>query len=150
MIIRPISFKDACSYIATYHRHHKPPQGWKFGVSARDDDGIIHGVAMIGRPVSRMIDQDNTLEVIRLCTDGSKNACSMLYGSCRRIAKEMGYARIITYILASESGTSLKASGWVMTGETSGGSWSRPSRGRTDDHPLEKKQRWEGWANVED
>lgn len=138
----PITYKEACEYIASNHRHHKPPQGWKFGIAAYRDESIC-GVVCVGRPVARMLDDGLTAEVTRLCTDGSKNVCSFLYGRARRIALEMGYKRVITYILAEESGTSLKAAGWKYVRQAGGGSWSRPSRGRSDKAPLQEKQLWE-------
>ena len=138
----PISLKDACSYINQNHRHHKAPQGWKFGISAVKN-GVVVGVVIVGRPVSRMLDDGLTAEVTRLCTDGTRNACSFLYSAARRAALAMGYKRIITYILASESGASLKAAGWSFVRRAGGGSWSRPSRKREDNAPLEEKQLWE-------
>jgi hypothetical protein len=102
-------------------------------------DGKIVGVAIVGRPVSRGRDDGMTAEVTRLCTDGTPNACSFLYGVCARAAFALGFKRIGTYILASENGTSLRASGWRLIGETAGGSWSTPSRPRVDTHPLQKK-----------
>jgi hypothetical protein len=136
--IVPIFQKAAFAFIESYHRHHKKPVGSVFQIAV--GDGIkINGVAIVGRPVARMLDNKFTLEVTRLCTDGTPNACSMLYAACWRIAKEMGYERLITYILNTEPGTSLKASGWTLIGERGGGSWSVPSRPRTDKHPLQKK-----------
>jgi hypothetical protein len=90
-----------------------------------------------------MIDQKFTLEVTRLATDGCPNACSHLYAAVAKAAKAMGFKKVITYILESETGTSLKAVGWVPVAKTAGGSWSRGSRPRTDKHPLEPKVRWE-------
>lgn len=98
---------------------------------------------MVGRPVSRMLDDGYTAEVIRLATNGAKNACSFLYGAARRAALAMGYRRIITYILESETGKSLVAAGWKFVRLAGGGSWSRPSRKRTDQAPLVTKQLWE-------
>lgn len=102
----------------------------------------IVGVAICGRPTARLVDASQILEVTRLCTDGTKNACSLLYALAARIARELGYAKIQTYILASEPGTSLRAAGWHLEAETSGGSWDRPSRRRSDPNPTVKKQRW--------
>ncbi len=96
-----------------------------------------------GRPVARRLDDHETLEVTRLATDDTRNACSMLYGAARRIAKEMGYRRIVTYIQANEPGTSLKASGWRCAAEVDGCSWDRPARPRTDKHPITARRRWE-------
>ena len=143
LIIRPISLKAANAFVGSLHRHHGPVQGHKFSLSAIDEDGQVRGVAIVGRPVARKLDDGLTLEVTRLCTDGTKNACSMLYAAARRAARELGYQRILTYILAGESGKSLTASGWFKTAESPGGSWSVPSRPREDKHPLGPKQRWE-------
>ena len=120
LTIKPISLKNANEYVITHHRHHDKVQGHKFSLSVWDGDRLC-GVAIVGHPQSRMIDNDNILEVLRLCTDGTYNACSILYARCARIGKEMGYQKIITYILESELGTSLKASGWVCEEEKCGG-----------------------------
>ena len=98
---------------------------------------------MVGRPVARHSDDGWTLEVTRLATDGAPNACSSLYGAAWRVCREMGYSRCITYILADEPGTSLKASGWKCLGERGGGSWSCKSRPRVDKHPLQRKLMFE-------
>lgn len=139
----PMTIGAAKIYISEHHRHHNPPPGGLFAVGVKAGGAIV-GVAIVGRPVARMLDDGSTCEVTRLCTDGTPNACSMLYGACRRAAKALGYTRIITYILASEPGTSLRAAGWVASSiESKGGSWDRPSRKRTDAHPTEPKQRYE-------
>lgn len=137
-IIKPINFKDACAFVKMYHRHHKPPQGYKFGICSFFGSKMV-GVAMCGRPVARRLDDGETLEITRLCTDGTKNACSHLYAACARIAKEMGYKEIITYTLDSESGVSLKAAGWKVYGVAGGKSWNVPSRPRTDKAPAQLK-----------
>lgn len=139
--LKPITFKEASAFITVEHRHHKPPQGHKFSIGV-EDAGRLVGVAVVGRPVARMADDGYTAEVTRLCTDGTPNACSALYGAAARAAKAIGYRKIITYILASESGASLRASGWTMDRHSAGGSWSRDDRQRTDKHPLEAKTRW--------
>ena len=126
--ISPISLKDSNDYVEENHRHHRKTQGHKFSIGVYEGE-ILHGVAIVGRPLSRFLDDGNTLEVLRLCTDGTYNACSILYGRSARIAKEMGYVKIITYILEEESGTSLKASGWTCEEENvGGGSWDNCSR----------------------
>lgn len=139
--IVPIRQKDAKEYIKNTHRHHKPPVGSVFQVAIRKGD-YIRGVAMCGRPVSRALDNGLTIEVNRVATDGVPNGCSKLYGACARIARELGYKKIITYILGSESGTSLKASGWINEGPAGGGRWKYKDQIRNNDHPLEVKQRW--------
>lgn len=137
----PLTFKQANDYVRDKHRHHKPVVGCKFVVGARKDAELV-GVAIVGRPVARKIDHTKVLEVNRLCADGSKNVCSFLYSRCARIAAELGYEKIITYILATETGVSLAASGWVLEGETPGLSWNVPSRPREDNHPIVKKFRY--------
>lgn len=150
--IRPISLKEANRFIVEKHRHHDKVQGHKFSEAAYMDGELV-GVAVVGRPVSRHLDDGLSLEITRLCTDGTKNVCSALYGRCARIAKDMGYKRILTYILASEEGTSLKASGWTCDlAEAGGGDWSCASRpretiqatlfGEVQKYPTERKQRW--------
>ena len=149
----PISLKTANGFVEEFHRHHSKVQGHKFSIGATNEGKIV-GVCIVGRPVSRYLDDGNTLEVTRLCTDGTYNACSILYSRAARIAKDMGYTKIITYILQSETGASLKASGWICEGETGGGNWSVPSRPRElmpsqmslfpqkEKYPIEKKVRW--------
>src|SRR4051794_3010490 len=102
---------------------HPPPRGHKFSVAVEEGVEVV-GVAICGRPVSRCLDDGLTLEVLRVCTTDTPNACSALYGAARRVAKEMGYQRIVTYTLASEAGTSLKASGWKQVADVAGRSWS--------------------------
>lgn len=101
------------------------------------------GCAVCGRPVSKVLDDGLTCEINRLCTDGTKNACSMLYGACCRVAKAMGYKRIITYILASEPGTSLKASNFTCEGVAGGVKWTgKRYEGKEQTAPCEMKTRW--------
>ena len=138
MAICPVDLAEANAFVRALHRHHGNVVGHKFSIGAVLAGKIV-GVAIIGRPVARMRDDGATLEVTRLCTDGTKNACSFLYGAAARAAFALGYRRIGTYILASEPGTALKGAGWRQVGETAGGSWSRGSRPRIDTHPLEPK-----------
>lgn len=134
----PIGLDEANAFVTQHHRHHRPVVGHKFSLGAIVD-AVVVGVSIVGRPVSRHRDDGMTLEVTRLCTDGTRNACSFLYGASARAAFALGYRRIGTYILASEPGTSLTATGWRLIGERGGGSWSVPSRPRVDTHPLEPK-----------
>jgi hypothetical protein len=133
-----IDLDEANAFVVAHHRHHGPVVGHLFSLGVVSDGKVV-GVAIVGRPVSRGRDDGMTAEVTRLCTDGTPNACSFLYGACARAAFALGFKRIGTYILASENGTSLRASGWRLIGETAGGSWSTPSRPRVDTHPLQKK-----------
>ena len=112
----PITLAQAKAFIAAHHRHNKPPTGWKFGVGLHLDGALV-GVATAGRPVARHYDDGLTLEVNRTCTDGTRNANSMLYGAVWRAAKAMGYRRCITYTQADETGASLRAAGWVKVKE---------------------------------
>jgi hypothetical protein len=133
-----IELAEANAFVAAHHRHHIPVVGHLFSLGCALEDKIV-AVAIVGRPVSRMRDDGATVEVTRLCTDGTENACSFLYGAAARAAFALGYSRIGTYILASESGTSLKAAGWKLIGERGGGSWSRLSRPTVDKHPTQGK-----------
>ena len=138
LIAVPIDLAEANAFVAEHHRHHLPVVGHKFSIGTVLVDRIV-GIVIVGRPVARARDDGMTLEVTRLCTDGTKNACSFLYGAAARAAFALGYRRIGTYILASEPGTSLTSVGWRQIGEVTGRSWSCPSRPRVDKHPLQGK-----------
>ena len=150
--IIPLDLRSANAYVAEHHRHNRPTNGHKFSIGV-EKDGDLVGVCICGKPVARKLDDGMTLEVRRVCTNGTPNACSILYGAAARIAKEMGYRRIITYLLQSEPGTSLKASGWLCAGKAGGVSWDMPSRPREAEqitlfgaelkYSLEPKTRWE-------
>lgn len=140
--VRPLTLKEANTLVGLWHRHHRPVTGHRFSIGVFDGDGVPHGAVIVGRPVARAVDQTSVAEVTRLVTDGHRNACSMLYAAAARAASAMGFEWIQTYILASEPGTSLRASGWVLDGVTRGRSWSCASRPRVDAHPTEDKQRW--------
>lgn len=137
-----IGLDEANAFVARHHRHHGPVAGHKFSLGAALGDAIV-GVAILGRPVSRRRDDGVTLELTRLCTDGTRNACSFLYGAASRACFALGYRRLGTYILASESGASLRAAGWRLIATTPGRSWSVPSRPRVDTHPLGQRTLWE-------
>lgn len=138
--IRPISLVEANLYVAEHHRHHKPVVGHKFSVACYDDNRLC-GVAIVGRPVSRYLDDGLTLEVNRLCTDGTRNACSILYSTAWRAAKSLGYKRIFTYTLQSEGGVSLKAAGWDCDGTAGGKNWTGERYRQVELFP-EMKTRW--------
>lgn len=140
--IVPVDFAEANAFVAQYHRHHKPMPGCKFCIGVSDGEKIV-GVAMVGRPVARMLDDGWTLEVNRVATDGTKNSCSILYAAAWRAARAMGWKKLITYILDTEPGTSLSAAGWKCLGQAGGGTWARLSRPRVDKHPTQGKLRWE-------
>ena len=142
LVLIHVELWEANEFVKKLHRHHPPVVGHKFSLGAAKDGEIV-GVSIVGRPVSRMRDNGETLEITRLCTDGTKNACSFLYGASCRAAFALGYTKIGTYTLPDEGGVSLRAAGWKLIGERGGGSWSVPSRPRIDRHPLQTKWLWE-------
>lgn len=150
--VAPISLAEANAFVAQHHRHHAPVVGHKFSIcvaehlSAADEVGLrIAGVAIVGRPVARGNDDGWTLEVNRCCTDGTRNACSMLYGAAWRAARALGYRRLITYTLPEEGGASLRGAGWRLVGARGGGNWNTPARPRLDTDQLLRGQKllWE-------
>lgn len=148
----PVSFEEASLFVQLHHRHRLPPRGHKFSLGASDGSRIV-GVAIVGRPVSRVRDDGMTLEVTRLCVvpglppvidrrgkAHAPAACSFLWAAARRAALALGYERIGTYNLWTETGISLNAAGWRLLGETRGRSWSTPSRPRIDhEEPTDKR-----------
>lgn len=143
LTVIPCDLDEAKAFIARHHRHHVPPVSHKFSLAVADGAGEIRGVATVGRPVARGLDDGLTLEVTRVATDGCPNACSALYGASRRATFALGYRRLLTYTLDSEPGTSLLAAGWKIVGEVKGRSWDCPSRPRVDKYPTQGKLRWE-------
>ena len=141
-----MTLEEANEFVRANHRHHQPVVGHKYSIGVTDGEAV-RGVCIVGRPVSRHLDDGKTLEVNRCCTDGAKNACSMLYGAAWRAAKAMGYRRLITYTLPSEGGASLNASGWRCIGKRGGGNWNKPGRPRVDTDQLQQKLRWETTTN---
>jgi hypothetical protein len=137
----PCDLDEANAFVKQHHRHHGKARGHKFSLGAALGEKIV-GVAIVGRPVARALDDGATLEVLRVATDGTRNACSFLYGACRRATFALGYKRLVTYTLSEESGISLRAAAWKCLGLAGGGSWSRPSRPRVDKHPTQRKFAW--------
>lgn len=140
--LSPIYRDEANAWIRAVHRHHRPTLGYRIALAAMSGERLC-GVAVAGRPVARLLDDGRTLEVTRVATDGTRNACSFLYGAMRRASRALGYARTITYTLPSESGASLRAAGYRLVKVTRGGPWTRGNRLRIDDHPLDAKLLWE-------
>ena len=139
MIVCGVSLREANAFIETWHRHHRPVPGHRFSLAAIKN-GVVCGVSVVGRPVARRTCHETVVEVVRLATDGTNNACSKLYGASAREAKRRGFKSIQTFTLPREGGASLRAAGWDCVGETSGGSWgNRPNR-VTDNQ--EKKMKW--------
>lgn len=143
--IVPMSIKAANQWVAEKHRHNKPVPGSKFCLGVVDADNILRGVAIVGRPVARKVDDGCTLEVTRVVTDGWPNANSALYAAARRVAFEMGYTKVITYTLQSESGASLRGAGWKLIGETKMNQLGWLNReGRVEQGVYsESKRKWE-------
>jgi len=131
MRLVPVTFAQAKEFITDWHRHNRPPVGHKFSIGVATDDGLLVGVATVGRPVARSYDDGLTLEVNRTATDGTPNANSMLYGAAWRAAKALGYQRLITYTQADETGASLRAAGWrVIAQRSARKGWDAASRPR--------------------
>jgi hypothetical protein len=142
--ITPIDLRQANVFVGRLHRHHKKVPGAKFCLAATDEQGVVRGVAIVGRPVSRVLDDGWTLEVNRCCTDGARNACSLLYGAAWRAAREIGFRRLITYTLPEEGGASLRAAGWKPTEGVGGSSWNVSRQRASNPHSDNKvKTRWE-------
>lgn len=142
MRIVPVTLREANAFVRRLHRHHGDARGCLYCVAVALGDRIV-GVAIVGRPVSRMLQDGYTAEVTRCCTDGTEHAPSKLYAASWRVAQQLGYRRMLTYVLDTEPGTTLKAAGWKCYGEAGGGSWSRAGRPRVDLHPTQTKIRWE-------
>lgn len=137
-----IQLRAANAFVDEVHRHHGSRRGHVFSLGA-SIDGKIVGVAITGRPGAKSYDPLEVAEVTRLATDGTRNACSFLYGASARAARALGYRRLITYTLASEPGTSLLAAGFRFVHVVGGESWSRRLRRRVDSHPITDKHLWE-------
>jgi hypothetical protein len=147
-LVAPCTVAEANRYVQHVHRHNGPLPTARFAVVLYDATGVVHGVAVAGLPKARMLLDRGTLEVSRVATDGSRNACSKLYGACVRAARALGYRRLVTYTLEAEPGTSLRASGWRLAGRYEGASWNarNASLGNPhyqDRHDVGPKDRWE-------
>jgi hypothetical protein len=145
----PVELAEANALVAALHRHHKEVQGHRFSIGLVDEDGVLHAACTVGRPVARLAGHPRAVaEVTRLVSDGSRNACSMLYAAAARACQAMGFERIQTYILESELGTSLRASGWTCEGPAGGGSWAHAGRpNRRTDQPMGRKVRYSKTLN---
>jgi len=140
--LRPIGLDEANAFVARHHRHSKPTQGHKFSVGVMSSSGLC-GVGIAGRPIARQLDDGFTIEILRVCTDGTRNACTKLYAACCRAAGGMGYIVAVTYTLATESGSSLRASGFREVAAVKDEQWSRESRPRLERDLVGGRIRWE-------
>jgi hypothetical protein len=138
----PCDLADANSFVKQHHRHNRPVTVARFAIAATSEGKII-GVSIVGNPVARALNDGWTLEVVRVATDGTHNACSFLYGASWRAAKALGWRKLITYTRQDEGGASLRAAGWRVVAEVKGRSWNTPSRPRVDRTPIQDKFRWE-------
>jgi hypothetical protein len=144
----PLELKDATEFVRKNHRHNEPVYRDKFRCGCVDENGVLRGVVQVGRPKARALQDGRTVEIVRNCSDGYKNACSFLYARALRAAKALGYERAITYILESEDGASVKASGFIYEADVKGGrNWDCPSRPRNTIMPTCNKQRWVKYLN---
>lgn len=151
--LRPCEFKEACAFVAQHHRHHRPPQGHRFSLKALRDGKVV-GVAIVGRPVARNNQDGFTLELTRLCTDGTRNACTFLIGRVKRVGRALGYKRLISFTLEEEPGAAWRAAGMEQTGTVKGQPWRYSGAPllwpifdskatRRNAHPLVDKRKWE-------
>lgn len=141
----PLTLAQLNEFVEKHHRHHKKVQGHRFSLGVLNEAEEMVGACSVGRPVARGCDPYLTAEVTRLVTDGTRNACSILYAAAARACAAMGFKKIQTYILEAEPGTSLKAAGWAYEETTTGGDWnhSKAYAGkRRTDQPMTPKQRW--------
>lgn len=140
----PVELREANALVTSLHRHHKPVQGHRFSIGVVDSDNKLRGACIVGRPVARLAGHPRrVLEVSRLVSDGTPNVCSMLYAAAARVGAALGYERIQTYVLNTEPGTTLRATGWVDEGPAGGGQWKHTDgKARRTDQPTEKKRRW--------
>lgn len=148
--IRPMRLRDANRFIAEHHSHNGPTRGWLFGVGL-EQEGELVGVGVAGRPVSRGLDNGYSVEITRVCTTGTPNACSQMYGRLCRAATALGYRDAWTYTLQRECAACVKAAGFIAQEELAArpGSWNMPSRPRLERDlfgvervPSEAKVRW--------
>ena len=144
LYVVPVELREANAAISAWHRHHKPVIGHRFSLGVIDSDGVLHAVAVVGRPVARLAGHPRDVaEVTRLASDGTPNSCSMLYGAAVAACRAMGFVRIQTYTLESEVGVTLRAAGWEYDGKAGGGQWKHTDgKPRRTDQPTETKRRW--------
>lgn len=141
----PLSLKQANEHVAAWHRHNKPVIQCIYRVGVADSDGVLRAVAIVENPKARGNVDGETVEITRVASDGTPNACSMLYGACARAAFALGYRRVITYLQGDEPGTSTNASGFrLVASRPSRKGWDTPSRPRDNStyRPV-TRQLWE-------
>ncbi len=143
----PVKIAEACEFVRNFHRHNAPPVSGLFAVGASDGERMV-GVAIVGRPVARSLDDGETAEVTRCCVldDAPKGSCSFLYARCWQAAKALGWRKLVTYTLTAESGASLRGAGWKIVAQLRardpGGWQTRPGR-EWQSVVGQQKIRWE-------
>jgi len=147
LTIVPLTIPVVNDAVRRWHRHHDAiPGGFAWFCVGAVADGRVVGVAIAGRPTNRNNDDRQTVEVLRVASDGTPNVCSALLGACGRASRAMGAARVITYTLEGESGSSLRGVGWTREADGIQSWWTTPSTGRTAavdrPHMQERKVRW--------
>jgi hypothetical protein len=142
-----MSLREANDFVESFHRHNgrTSRDGGKFAIGADCDNELV-GVAIVGRPIARLLNDDFTAEVLRVCTmeTAPKGTNSFLYAACWRVWRAMGGRALITYTLQRESGASLRGAGWKIVGEVPQQTWDRDGRERRW-QPIygQQKFRWE-------
>jgi hypothetical protein len=159
LVLKPISLREANAFVEANHLLYPPARGCKFCVGCYVEETLV-GVVIVERPKARHLDDGYTLEVTRLCTDGTRNVASKLIAAATRAAFAMGARRLVAYQCIEESGVPFAAAGWIRLEDTNGhpiqfggGEWSRPARLRDSMvSPIGKKFRWERYnlATLED
>lgn len=141
----PVDWRTACEFCRSWHRRHPdPPPGHKFRVGVANEEDVLVGVAIVGRPIARAFDDGLTVEVSRTVTDASSNVNSMLYGAVARAAFALGYRRVVTYTEESESGSSLRAAGYrIVAQRPARKGWDTPSRPREPGRDHMPRTLWE-------
>jgi hypothetical protein len=147
LTVVPLTLPKANAWVKAWHRHHDVIGAGFVWVclACVTEDGRVCGVAITGRPTNRNNDDGQTLEVLRVATDGTPNAPSALLGACARLARAMGAAACITYTLDEESGASLRGSGWDREADGIKSKWMNGNTRRTAilrDHHDKSKVRW--------
>lgn len=142
MNIRPVRLREANNFVELFHRHHKPVRGHLFSVGVEVAESLV-GVVIVGRPLARHLDDGRTCEILRCCTDGTKNACSKLYAAAWKAAKAMGYENCVTYTQEGEPGISLRASGFTAGAKRKARHWDTPTRRRNKNDLPKTRIRWE-------
>ncbi len=147
MKIVPLILREANDFVEQWHRHsaRTSNDGGKFAIGL-EHDGQLVGVAIVGRPIARLLHEEGAAELLRLCTSPAapKGAGSKLYARARRIWQLMGGTKFHTYTWADESGASMRGAGLkTPAAVVEGEQWDREARPRKRRAVYdERKVRW--------